>query len=132
MPRSDYLMRIVQQFSKALAALLQRTTTLDREPTFEELDGLSTSFAGFDLVTLCSLDTDQILRLYSITGTLDVEKAYVSGVLLYRLARHDGDETTAQKALRVLSEVKREYGEPINEQHEALIEELERGLNGEA
>lgn len=132
MPRSDYLMRIVQQFSKALAALLQRTTSLDREPTFEELDALSTSFAGFDLATLGSLHADQILQLYSITGTLDVEKAYVAGVLLYRLARHEGDEDAARKALRVLREVRREYGEYINQEHEALVGELEEGLQGES
>ena len=49
MSRSDYLMRIVRQFSKMLAALLTRSRTLDREPTPEELDELSRGFAGFDI-----------------------------------------------------------------------------------
>lgn len=130
MPRSDYLMRIVQQFSKALAALLQRTQSLNREPTLSELDELSSSFAGFDLATLADLDTDQILQLYSITGALDVEKAYVAGVLLHRLALLEDDEEIERKALRVLQAVKEAYGEYVNREHEALVFELQERVGG--
>lgn len=130
MPRSDYLMRIVQQFSKALAALLQRTQSLNREPTLAELGELSSSFAGFDLNTLAALDTDQILQLYSITGALDVEKAYVAGMLLHRLALLEGDGQIERKALDVLQAVKEAYGEYVNKEHEALIFELQDRVSG--
>ena len=124
MSRSDYLMRIIQQFSKMLAALLMRTRSLDREPTFEELDDLSRGFAGFDLETLEALDADQILQLYAVTGSLDVEKVYVAGVLMYQLGRIEPNDRARGHALRLLEAARQEFGEYLNAEHQQLVESL--------
>ena len=124
MSRSDYLMRIIQQFSKMLAALLTRTRSLDREPTHAELDELSRGFAGFDLDTLVALDVEQILQLYSVTGSLDVEKVYVAGVLLHHAARIDHDDRMDARALRLLEAVHDEFGDYLSREHADVVEVL--------
>lgn len=122
-------MRTIQQFSEMLAALLFDANTAGEEVTYKELDKLSSSFTGMGLDTLSSISGPQLIALFSIAGDLDVNKCYASARLIHQLAEQDSDEDEKlklkAKSLDLLIEVREQLGEYLNDEHQALTEELE-------
>ena len=132
MYQPDYIMRTIKQFSEMLAALLFGARTKGQEVTFNDLEELSLTFTGLSLKTLMALPTSQLLNLFSVTGALDIEKVYVSARLLYQLAEQEGDTERAlalkKKARDLLLRVFQVFGGYLNEEHEALVKELQEDL----
>lgn len=132
MYQPDYIMRTIKQFSEMLAALLFGARASGQEVTFDDLEELSLTFTGLSLATLTALRTPQLLNLFSVTGSLDVEKVYVSARLLYQLAEQEGDAARAhslkRKALDLLLRVFQVLKGYLNDEHEALVRELQEGL----
>lgn len=94
---------------------------------FSDLDELSVSFTGISLDTLLTLESSQIVNLFSLTGEMDVDKVYVSARLLHQLAEESSGEGSAalrRRVLDLLSDVYRELGEHLNDEHEALAQRL--------
>ena len=123
----DYIMRTIKQFSEMLAAILFGAT--NGQVTLDDLEELSVTFTGLSLGTLTALGTPQLLTLYSVIGTLDIDKAYVSARLLYQLAEQEGEASRAlmlkEKALALSLEVRRVLGGFLNDEHESLVQELQ-------
>ncbi len=130
MYQSDYIMRTIRQFSEMLAALLFGARAKGQEVAFSDLQELSLTFTGLNLETLTAFSAPQLINLYSVTGGLDINKVYVSARLLYQLAEEDRSETTAlrEKALALLLETHRALGGFLNDEHEALVRELQNDL----
>ena len=132
MYQPDYIMRTIKQFSEMLAALLFGARAEGRVVTFNDLEELSLSFTGLSLETVTTLGMSQLLSLYSVTGTLDINKAYVSARLLCQLAEQEGDTERAaalrEKALNLLLRVYAVLGNFLNDEHERLTRELQEVL----
>ena len=128
MYESDYLMRMIRQFAEMLAALLFGKRSKGQDITFEELNELSLSFTGLSLHLLITLDSTQILNLYSAGGKVDITKAYVSARLFCQLAEQErsGERTLLlkSKALDLLNEVHQQLDGYLNEEHESLTQSL--------
>ena len=132
MYQPDTIMRTIKQFSEMLAALLLGARAKGQEVTFNDLEELSLTFTGLSLETLIALGPQQLCNLYSATGTLDIDKVYISARLLYQLSEQEGEASRAlalkEKALKLLLEVHRVFGDFLNDEHEALVSELQTTL----
>ncbi len=122
-------MRTIKQFSETLAALLVGARSTGEAVSYKDLEELSLLFAGLSLDTLVSTNSSQLLSLFSITGELDVNKTYASARLIHQLSEQESSEQQAGilklKALELLTEIKNQQGEYINEEHQTLTESLE-------
>ena len=131
MYQPDTIMRTIKQFSEMLAALLFGARAKG-QVTFNDLEELSLTFTGLSLETLIALGPQQLRNLYSATGTLDIDKVYISARLLYQLSEQEGEAARAlalrEKALKLLLEVHRVFGDFLNNEHEALVSELQTKL----
>lgn len=129
MYKSDYIMRTIKQFAEMLAALVFNARSNDDEVSYSDLEELSTSFSGLTLDTLTSMNSSQLLGLFSITGELDINKSYASACLLHQLSKQESSEQDAirQKniTLELLIAIKEHLGDYLNDEHQALMEELQ-------
>lgn len=134
MTKNDYVMRIVKQFADALARLFFRKgggASLE-----EELDEVSTQFTGLSLTTLRALPAGQIINLCSLNGTLDMNRVYAAGMLLYKDAVLSGGKgemffSQARKSSYLLTKVASDFGAFLNEEHEAALHRLTEVLETE-
>jgi len=129
MYKSDYIMRTIKQFAETLAALVFNARSNDDEVSYSDLEELSTSFSGLTLDTLTSMNSSQLIGLFSITGELDINKTYASACLLHQLSKQESSEedSISQKhtALDLLIAIKEKLGEYLNDEHQVLVEELQ-------
>ena len=132
MYQPDYIMRTIKQFSEMLAALLFGARARGQEVTFNDLEELNLTFTGLSLETLIALGPQQLRNLYAATGTLDIDKVYISARLLYQLSEQEGEAARAlalkEKALKLLLEVHRVFGDFLSDEHEVLVSELQAAL----
>ena len=135
MTENDYVMRIVKQFADALARLFFGKgggVSLEKE-----LDEVSTQFTGLSLTTLRALPAGQIINLCSLNGSLDMNRVYAAGMLLYKDAVLSGEESEAffsrvRKSSYLLTKVAADFGAFLNEEHEAALQHLTEVLDKEA
>ena len=122
-------MRTIKQFSETLAALLVGSRATGEAVSYKDLEELSLLFSGLSLDTLVATNSSQLLSLFSITGELDVNKTYASARLMHQLSEQESSEQQAaifkQKALELLTEIKNQQGEYLNEEHQTLTESLQ-------
>ena len=133
MTENDYVMRIVKQFADALAKIFFRRGGASLE---KELDEVSTQFTGLSLTTLRALPAGQIINLCSLNGSLDMNRVYAAGMLLYKDAVLSGGEgeiffSRARKSSYLLTRVASDFGTFLNEEHEAALHHLTDALDEE-
>ncbi len=105
MPRRDYILRLIEQMGRVLAAIRARILGGEAPSVRGELRDVIT-WSGIDLEMAESVDTPTLLSLLSLGGSLDVAKcvlvADVLGVESLRrkvLGETDFAERLRQKAL---------------------------------
>jgi len=129
MYKSDYLMRMIQQFSEMLAALLFNARSTGEPVSYKDLNELSSSFTGLTLDTLRTMNSSQLISLFSITGQLDINKTYASACLIHQLSKQESSEQNKavqeNLALELLVEIKNQLGEYLNDEHKTLVEDLQ-------
>lgn len=108
----DYILRLVEQLAKTIGAVF----TLKKAKRFDEAElaiaEAAKNLVGIDVTTLLALPVEQIVTLFSPSGSLDAGKCLVVAELLYEhgdLKHLRGDEETAYhtriRALSLLLEV---------------------------
>ncbi len=124
MYNTDYIMRTIKQFSEMLAALLFNARSTGEEVSYDDLNELSSSFTGLSLDALLTMSSAQLLALFSLTGQLDINKAYASACLIHQTSMQEGSShnQSLQKAtaLDLLLEIKNQLGDYLNEEHKNL------------
>lgn len=125
-------MRTIKQFAETLAALVFNARSNDDDVSYSDLEELSTAFTGLTLDTLLSMSSAQLIALFSITGELDINKSYAGACLLHQLSKQESSEDDALKqkhtTLDLLTAIKETLGEYLNDEHQALSEELQADL----
>lgn len=122
----DYIMRLIKQFTDALARVLPGKASSEvQNPSFEQLDELSLTFTDLSLSILRNLPTDQLIGLLSSGGRPDVHRTYMVGRLLLEDARAAtvSDEAAlvsrGSKALYLISKSVTESEGFLDDEHEA-------------
>ena len=103
----DYILRLVEQLAKTLGAVL----TLKKARRFDEAElavsEAAKNLVGLDVKTLLALPVDQIVSLFSPSGSLDAGKCIVVAEILYEYGEIKslrGEEDLAYHArIRALS-----------------------------
>ena len=103
----DYILRLVEQLSKTLGAVL----TLKKARRFDEAElavsEAAKNLVGLDVKTLLALPVEQIVSLFSPSGSLDAGKCIVVAEILYEYGEIKslrGEEDLAYHArIRALS-----------------------------
>ena len=79
MIRSDYIMRLIEQFAQALAKILFKKE--NNEQVIIKLDDLSQQYLGIDIQMLNSMTSDEILSLFTVNGDLYFVKCFMAAEL---------------------------------------------------
>ena len=103
----DYILRLVEQLAKTVSAVL----TLKKTRRFDEaelaISEAAKNLVGLDVKTLLALPVEQIVTLFSPSGSLDAGKCIVVAEILYEhgeIKSLRGEEDTAYHArIRALS-----------------------------
>jgi len=103
----DYILRLVEQLAKTLGAVL----ALKKAKRFDEAEltvaEAAKNLVGLDVDTLLALPVDQIVTLFSPSGSLDAGKCLVVAELLCEhgdiKALRDDEETAYLARIRALS-----------------------------
>ena len=121
-------MRTIKQFSEMLASILFGVRSRGEELSLVDLEELSVSFSGFSLPGLIKMDSAQLISLFSVTGDLDVNKAYSSAMLLHTLAKQEDENALMlkPKALDLFVAVYDRLGNYLNGEHEDIVVSLKR------
>lgn len=101
--RQDYIMRLIEQFGRALAALLGKITGRQLSPTevHAQIAAVATQ-SGLSLDIARSLDPTMLLMWLAPRGEIDPGKFWLMAELLFLAgmqAREEGDATRAQADL---------------------------------
>ncbi len=90
--QKDYIMRLIEEFFKALARIIMKREKKDYTEASHELDGLSKLVTGFGLEHLKSLGADGIMYVFGNDPKTITEKMYYTAKML----REDGNILEAQ------------------------------------
>lgn len=106
MIKNDYIMRMIEQFSKVLARVLFNTGAQHWEEAQTDVQDAALNFLGISLRMVRRLPTDDLLAMMTVGGRLDTAKCYIAAQLLLADARiHEGANEageTAESSFRAL------------------------------
>ena len=112
MLQRDYVLRLIEQFARAVASVIRLRSTGEPKAAQVELAHLSQGFLGIDAKLLLSLSDGELLSLFAGSGELDSGRAVVAQQILFEEAAIQealGDATLAQvyrlRGLSLLLEV---------------------------
>lgn len=138
MLQRDFILRLVEQLSKTLGAVLALKKARRYDEAEVSVADAAKNLVGLDIATLLALPVEQIVTLFSPSGSLDAGKCIVVAELLHEhgeIRELQGDEETAYharvRALCLLLEVSgRESLEriPDSERYLRRITELTAAL----
>jgi hypothetical protein len=78
----DYIMRMIEEFFKALAVIIMKRETKQYADAKTDLDGLSQKVTGFSLEHLKSLGAEGIKYVFSKDNDTENEKIYLAARML--------------------------------------------------
>jgi hypothetical protein len=133
--QKDYIMRLIEEFFKALARIIAKRETKNFSEATHELDGLSKLVTGFGLEHLKSLGAEGIMYVFGNDPKTVTEKIYYTAKML----KEDGSILEAQnkkgdsfKSFELSKELfELVSGSNAREKEDAVkeIDELEKILN---
>ena len=92
MLQRDYVLRLIEQFARAVASVIRLRSTGESKAAQVKLAYLSQGFLGIDAKLLLSLSDGELLSLFAGTGELDSGRAVVAQQIL-------SEEAAIQEAL---------------------------------
>ncbi|HSF15778.1 MAG TPA: DUF6483 family protein [Vicinamibacteria bacterium] len=135
----DYILRLLEQFARALGVILSLRKAGRLEDAEADIAEASREFVGLDVVTLLALPLDQVVALLSPGGSPDPAKCLVLAELLFEKGEVSAlrdDEASAYRArlrsLGLLLEVSGREGLrriPDADRHRRRIETLLEALS---
>lgn len=84
---SDYIIRIIEQFVKALAGIIRLRKEGHHEEAYQEIQKVSQKFLDMDIANLLKKSPEQLLeRFRNEYNQIDADRAILCADLLYELA----------------------------------------------
>ncbi len=82
----DYILRMIEQFFSALAAIMQSRRAGRQEEAYYLIQAAGQDYLQFNILTLLNCDLEQCLAQLKVGDVLDVERVAICGDLLHELA----------------------------------------------
>lgn len=133
----DYIIRLLEQFTRALASIIRARQAGKQEEAYELVQNAGQLFLGIDINTLLNNSPDQLLdKFRKESNELDVEKCIFCAELLYEMSLISEAEQFEDVALHlkilslnmfisVIPKEKQFQNSYYLEKVEALLEELQ-------
>lgn len=133
----DYIMRMIQVLTAALARIVLLKKARDFPRALLEIQTTGRTLLGVDRTLLGRLSPSQMMEIFGSDFTVAAPKSYVLGILLAEEAdvhRLMGDQNEADqyllKSLCLLIDTLLKSGEPIEPEHTSRIDEVIQKLEG--
>ncbi len=104
----DYIMRMIEEFFKALAGIIMKRETKQYADAKTDLDGLSQQVTGFGLEHLKSLGAEGIKYVFSKDKDTENEKIYLAARMLKEeglIFQSDGNLEESLKSFDIAKEL---------------------------
>ncbi|MFN7967601.1 MAG: DUF6483 family protein [Acidobacteriota bacterium] len=128
MPQRDYILRLIEQLARAVAAVISRRDAGDLTGAHRLVQNAAGDLLGLSGDDLERLSVDEWRTLLRPTGQLDVERCIVVGSLLDELFRTTGQPIHAERALPLLLEAAPLAAPELRDTLDARLAHLERAL----
>ena len=133
----DYIMRMINQLTRALARILMLKKEHQYAEALKEINTSGRTLLGVDLGMMHMFSDTQLLQLFGKDDTLEIPKCYILGLLLKEdaeLLHLQGNEeqslTTAMKSLSLLTETYIRHAEPVEPGHIGHVDSVIEYLAG--
>ncbi len=128
MPQRDYILRLIEQLARAVAAVVFRRDAGDITGAHRKVLNAAGDLLGLSGDDLERLTLDEWRVLLRSTGQLDVERCVVAGSLLHESFRTTGQPVHAERALRLLLEAAPLAAPDLLDALDTRLAQLERAL----
>jgi len=96
MIEKDYIMRMIQQFARFLAAVLFKIDSGSAEAAQSDIQSACKDYLGLPFNFLLGIPDKELLKIFTLGGQLDVDRCYIAAQLLFceakaRKADRSGD-----------------------------------------
>lgn len=98
---SDYIMRIIEQFVKALAAIIRARKAGQHEEAFRQIQITSQDYLKTDILSLLHCSAEECLSRFRTGNEIDSERCVICADLLYELALIFDAKQLSADALRL-------------------------------
>ena len=108
MIEKDYIMRMIQQFARFLAAVLFKIESGNVEEAQSDVQSACKDYLGLPFNFLLGMPDQELVNIFTLGGQLDVDRCYIAAQLLFCEAKARKTDRHGSKAISTVYEILQE------------------------